>query len=142
MLYTDKIIHYTTEERIRVSIALTKNIAETARKRHGLSPVAAAALGRTMTGALLLAGDYKNHEGVSICIKGDGPLGAIYADAFDTNKFVVMLIIQLSISFERKWQAGCRKGGGQGKVMVTRFTPEKTTYTSQSNLVQEKLPKI
>ncbi|MCI1822178.1 Hsp33 family molecular chaperone HslO [Megasphaera sueciensis] len=136
MLYTDKIIHYTTEERIRVSIALTKNIAETARKRHGLSPVAAAALGRTMTGALLLAGDYKNHEGVSICIKGDGPLGAIYADAFDTNKvrgYVDNPIVDIPLKENGKLDVG--KAVGQGKVMVTRFTPEKTTYTSQSNLV-------
>ena len=39
-----------------------------------------------MTGAALLAGDYKNHEGVSLKVAGDGPLGAVHADCFDTNK--------------------------------------------------------
>ena len=86
MITRNQIIHYTSDELIRVSIALTTGIVEKARQRHNLSPVASAALGRTMTGAALLAGDYKNHEGVSLKVAGDGPLGAVHADCFDTNK--------------------------------------------------------
>ena len=71
MIRDNQIIHYTSDEAIRVSIAFTAGIVEKARQSHNLSPVACAALGRTMTGAALLAGDYKNHEGVSIKIAGD-----------------------------------------------------------------------
>ena len=39
----DYIVHYTSEENVRVAMALTGNITETARRRHGLSPVACAA---------------------------------------------------------------------------------------------------
>lgn len=136
MPYTDKIVHYTSDELIRVSIATTQHIVETARSRHMLSPVASAALGRTMTGALLLAGDYKNHEGVSLRIKGDGPLGSIYADAFDSNKvrgYVDNPIVDIPLKVNGKLDVGTAVGKGQ--LTVTRFTPEKMTYTSQSDLV-------
>lgn len=132
----DQIIHYTSDELVRVSIALTRTITETARKKHSLSPVASAALGRTMTGALLLAGDYKNREGVSIRIKGDGPLGGVYADAFDTNKvrgYVEEPQVDLPLKPNGKLDVGTAVGHGQ--LTVTRFTPEKATYSSQSDLV-------
>lgn len=134
---TDKIIHYTSDELIRVSVAVTREITETARIRHHLSPVACAALGRTMTGALLLAGDYKNHEGVSLKIAGDGPLGAVHADAFDTNKvrgYIDNPTVDLPLKVNGKLDIGSAVGQ-HGQLSVTRFTPEKTTYTSQAELV-------
>lgn len=136
MPYIDKIVHYTSDELIRVSIATTRTIAETARQRHHLTPVACAALGRTMTGALLLAGDYKNHEGVSVHIKGDGPLGGVYADAFDSNKvrgYVNNPLVDLPLKANGKLDVG--RAVGHGQLQVTRFTPEKTTYSSQADLV-------
>lgn len=137
MAIEDKIIHYTSDELIRVSVAVTRNMTETARKQHHLSPVACAALGRTMTGALLLAGDYKNHEGVSLKFAGDGPLGAVHADAFDTNKvrgYVDNPMVDLPLKANGKLDVGAAVGQ-HGQLTVTRFTPEKTTYTSQSELV-------
>ena len=60
----DFIKRYTTREGIRMSVAVTTDTVETARVRHDLWPVATAALGRTMTGAILLVSDFKNHENV------------------------------------------------------------------------------
>lgn len=133
----DKIIHYTAEENIRVSLALTKNLTEKARQCHNLSPVACAALGRTMTGAALLSGDYKNHEGVSLKIQGDGPLGAVHADCFDTNKLRGYVDNpQTDLPLKPNGKLDVSGAIGQhGKLSVTRFTPEKTTYTSQTDLV-------
>ena len=137
MITRNQIIHYTSDELIRVSIALTTGIVEKARQRHNLSPVASAALGRTMTGAALLAGDYKNHEGVSLKVAGDGPLGAVHADCFDTNKlrgYVDNPQVDLPLKVNGKLDVAA--GVGQhGQLTVTRFTPEKTTYTSQADLV-------
>lgn len=133
----DQIIHYTAEENIRVSLALTKNLTEKARQCHNLSPVACAALGRAMTGAALLSGDYKNHEGVSLKLAGDGPLGAVHADCFDTNKlrgYVDNPQVDLPLKPNGKLDVGGAIGQ-HGKLSVTRFTPEKTTYTSQTDLV-------
>lgn len=137
MTIEDKIIHYTSDELIRVSIALTKKTTETARKRHHLAPVACAALGRTMTGAVLLAGDYKSHEGVSLRFNGGGPLGVVHADCFDTNKvrgYVDNPLLDIPLKANGKLDVGSAVGQ-HGTLSVTRFTPEKTTYTSQADLV-------
>ena len=137
MIRDNQIIHYTSDEAIRVSIAFTAGIVEKARQSHNLSPVACAALGRTMTGAALLAGDYKNHEGVSIKIAGDGPLGAVHADCFDTNKlrgYVDNPTIDLPLKPNGKLDVSAAVGRN-GQLTVTRFTPKTTTYTSQADLV-------
>ncbi|WP_317381872.1 Hsp33 family molecular chaperone HslO [Megasphaera stantonii] len=133
----DQIVHYTSDELIRVSIAQTRRITETARQRHHLSPVACAALGRAMTGALLLAGDYKNHEGVSLKFAGDGPLGAVHVDAFDSNKvrgYIDNPAVALPLKANGKLDVGAAVGQ-HGQLTVTRFTPEQMTYTSQADLV-------
>ena len=132
----DQIVHYTSDELIRVSIAQTRRITETARQRHHLSPVACAALGRAMTGALLLAGDYKNHEGVSLKFAGDGPLGTVHVDAFDSNKvrgYIDNPAVDLPLKANGKLDVGPLSQHGQ--LTVTRFTPEQMTYTSQADLV-------
>ena len=133
----DQIVHYTSDELIRVSIAQPRRITETARQRHHLSPVACAALGRAMTGALLLAGDYKNHEGVSLKFAGDGPLGAVHVDAFDSNKvrgYIDNPAVDLPLKANGKLDVGAAVGQ-HGQLTVTRFTPEQMTYTSQADLV-------
>lgn len=135
-MVTDQIIHYTSDASIRVSIAITRELTEKARQCHQLSPVASAALGRTMTGALLLAGDYKNKEGVSILFKGDGPLGTIHVDSFDTDKvrgFVDHPHVQLPLKANGKLDVGTAVG--KGTLAVTRFTPKQDTYSSQSQIV-------
>ena len=45
---------------LRIFAAVTTNLVAEAMRRHDCWPVAAAALGRTMTGALLFAANLKN----------------------------------------------------------------------------------
>src|SRR5688500_4246118 len=67
----------------RVIAAQTTTAVETAREILDLAPVATDALGRTMTGALLLARlldkDVRN-QSVTLRFDGDGPLGTVIAD--------------------------------------------------------------
>lgn len=67
----------------RVIAAQTTTAVETAREILDLAPVAAEALGRTMTGALLLARlldkDVRNQY-VTLRFEGSGPLGTVIAD--------------------------------------------------------------
>src|SRR3989440_6668127 len=68
----------------RIIAAQTTNTVETARSLLDLSPVAADALGRALTGSILLARllakDVK-HQYVTLRFEGDGPLGAVIAEA-------------------------------------------------------------
>lgn len=68
---------------IRVIAADTTELVREAQLRHEASPTAGAALGRTLTGALLLAHVLlKNRQDrVTVRLRGDGPLGGVIADA-------------------------------------------------------------
>jgi molecular chaperone Hsp33 len=86
----DRIIQgMASEGHFRVIAAQTTIAVETAREILDLAPVAADALGRTMTGALLLARlldkDVRN-QSVMLRFEGNGPLGTVIADGTGTGK--------------------------------------------------------
>ncbi len=67
---------------IRAFAAYTLDTVEEARKRHNLSPVACAALGRTLTGAVMMGTMLKSEDDLlTIQINGDGPIGNIMVTA-------------------------------------------------------------
>lgn len=60
---------------IRAFAASTKQLVETARKTHDTSPVATAALGRLLTGGVMMGAMLKGEKDLlTLQIKGDGPL--------------------------------------------------------------------
>ncbi len=67
--------------RILVLAASTRALCESARRRHDLWPTAAAAVGRTLTAAALLALPLDPGGSITISIRGDGPLGGVVATA-------------------------------------------------------------
>src|SRR5258705_6961271 len=84
MELNDRIIQgMAVDGHFRVIAAQTTTAVETAREILDLSPVAADALGRTMTGALLLARlldkDVRN-QSVTLRFEGNGPLGTVIGD--------------------------------------------------------------
>lgn len=66
---------------IRAMAVRTTDTIREAQERHDTWRAATAALGRTMTGSLLLGAMHKNDEKLTIKIQGDGPVGAIVVDA-------------------------------------------------------------
>lgn len=66
---------------LRALAAVTTDIIEEARQRHGLYPTAAAAVGRTMSAAALMGAQLKGGQKVMLQISGDGPLRQVVADA-------------------------------------------------------------
>jgi molecular chaperone Hsp33 len=66
---------------VRGLAAVTTDLVEEARQRHGTLPTATAALGRALTAGLLLGGLLKAGERISLEFSGDGPLRGILVDA-------------------------------------------------------------
>ncbi len=68
---------------VRVVAADTTDLVDEALTRHGTSHTAGAALGRTLTGALLLSHVVLKHhrDRVTLRLDGGGPLGGVIADA-------------------------------------------------------------
>ena len=66
---------------IRGVACVTTNLVDEARKRHGTSPTASAALGRALTGGALLGSLLKKEQRVALRFEGNGPLKKILVEA-------------------------------------------------------------
>ena len=67
---------------IRAFAAVTTEMVEEARQRHGTSPVATAALGRLLTGGVMMGSMMKNPtDMLTIQIKCSGPIGGLTVTA-------------------------------------------------------------
>ncbi|HYG81722.1 MAG TPA: Hsp33 family molecular chaperone HslO [Pyrinomonadaceae bacterium] len=78
----DTLIHGTAADgTVRCMAAVTTNLVAEAARRHDLWPTVAAALGRTLTGTLLLGSSLKELDRLTVQVVGDGPVGAITAEA-------------------------------------------------------------
>lgn len=78
----DRLIHTTAFDRsVRALAAVTTDTVGEAVRRHRTSPTAAAALGRTLTGALLIGTLVKDVERVTLKFDCTGPIGGITAEA-------------------------------------------------------------
>ncbi len=63
-----------------VRAAVTTSLCEEGRQAHATSPTATAALGRALTGALLLGSLLKGRQTILLQWRGGGPLGTILAE--------------------------------------------------------------
>lgn len=78
----DKLIHATAaDNQLRCMAAVTTNLVGEACRRHRTFPTASAALGRTLTGGLLLGSGVKDLETLTVHFDCDGPIGNIIAQA-------------------------------------------------------------
>jgi molecular chaperone Hsp33 len=66
---------------IRCMAAVTTSLVAEAARRHATSPTVAAALGRTLTGTLLLGSGLKELDRLTVQIVSDGAVGGITAEA-------------------------------------------------------------
>jgi molecular chaperone Hsp33 len=116
---------------LRIIAAQTTETVDTAREILDLSPVAADALGRAMTGSLLLARlldkDVRNQY-VTLRFEGDGPLGVLIAEA--TVAGTARGYVGNPIPQDMTLDVG--RAIGRGMLTVIRGTPPiGKPYTSQ-----------
>lgn len=78
----DTLVHGTAADgAVRCMAAVTTNLVAEAARRHAVSPTVAAALGRTLTGTLLLGSSLKELDRLTVQIVCDGPVGGVTAEA-------------------------------------------------------------
>ena len=102
--------------------------------RHQTSHLATAALGRTVTGALLLAATMKNEEGVGIKIAGDGPIEGITGEAQGgtARGYVGNPNVYLP---PKNGHLDVGGAVGNGTISVTRYTANAKPFTGTAELV-------
>ena len=79
----DRLIRATAADaQIRAFACVSTDMVEEARKRHDLSPVACAALGRLMTGGVMMGAMLKGDDDIlTLQLLGDGPIGKVTVTA-------------------------------------------------------------
>lgn len=122
-----------TAEGVRIYALNTTNLVREAVKKHGCSHLASAALGRAMTGALLMAATMKDNERISLRWKGDGPLGEIVADAEGNH---VRGYVENPDVFMPLKDGKLDVGGavGSGNIIVTRYLQNAEPFTGYCEL--------
>ncbi|WP_019499279.1 Hsp33 family molecular chaperone HslO [Pseudanabaena sp. PCC 6802] len=123
---------------IRAVGLISTQLTEEARRRHKMSAVATAALGRTMSAGLLLSSSMKKAEArINIRINGDGPLGVVFADAGldgTVRGYVTNPQVELPPNDKGKLDVG-KAVGRNGFVYVVKDTGYDYPYSSTVELV-------
>lgn len=79
---TDALVHALAfDDKVRIITATTSDLVRQAVAIHDCGPTAAAALGRMLTGSLLMAATHKNLTRLTLQIQGGGPAGMILTRA-------------------------------------------------------------
>ncbi|MBQ7794472.1 MAG: Hsp33 family molecular chaperone HslO [Clostridia bacterium] len=122
---------------IRVFVAVTTELAERARQIHQSMPVAAAAMGRTLTAVAMMGAQLKNEtDSVTVQFAGDGPLGKIVAVTDSDSRvrgYVENPFADLPLNKKGKIDVG--GGVGRGRLSIVRDLGMKEPYVGQVPIV-------
>lgn len=130
----DKIVRATAADaQIRAFACVTIDTVEEARKRHGLSPVATAALGRLLSAGAMMGAMLKGEDDIlTLQINGNGPIGkvTVTADSKGTVKgYVDNPLVNLPANSIGKLDVG--GAVGEGYLQVIKDMGLKEPYAGQ-----------
>lgn len=129
---------FAASKSIRVFVAITTGMVEKARKIHDTTPVATAALGRTITAASIMGQMLKseNHK-LTLQIRGVNKIKSIVAVADfkgHVKAYISNPYIELALNERGKLDVGGAIGKN-GKLIVIKDLGLKKPYIGQSNLI-------
>ena len=120
---TDRLVYATAaDNQLRCVAAVTTSLVGEACRRHRTFPTASAALGRTLTGGLLLGSGMKDLEKLTVHFDCEGPIGNIIAQA-DPDGNVRGYVSNPeadATSMNERGKLDVRAVVGGGKLYVTR----------------------
>ena len=125
---------------IRAFAAVTTNLVEEAREHHGTSPVATAALGRLLTGGVMMGSMMKNERDMlTLQVRGDCPLGVMTVTA-DSKGYVKGYVNNPDVMLPPK-NGKLDVGGavGIGLLQVIKDMGLKEPYSGQTILVSSEI---
>ena len=105
---------------IRVLSAVTTETVTEAVRRHQTAPTVSAALGRVLTGTLLLGSTLKDFDRLTVRIECDGPVGGITAEANlhgDVRGYVKNPDVEVPARADGKFDVGAIVGNGMFYVI-------------------------
>ena len=135
----DEIIRAVTQDGyVKISAISGRSIVERARQLHGLSPVASAALGRTLCACSMLGDLLKEEKAtVTLRINGAGPIGSVVAVSDSTGNvrgYVQNPQLDLPLKSNGKLDVGGAVGTN-GTLTVSRDLGLKEPYIGSTALV-------
>lgn len=115
----------------------TKTVCETARVMHQMSPAATAALGRFMTGSILISESMKNPgDTQTTIIRGDGPLeGMTCVTDFGFKVRAYPMEAVIPTEYHKPGKINVGAAVGKGSLTVVRDIGLKEPYVGVSELV-------
>lgn len=123
---------------IKIAVVTAGNTVQRAREIHNTSPVASAALGRTLCAASLLGNAMKEENGtLTIRIAGDGPIRGIVAvsdSGGNVRGYVGQPYVDLPLRPDGKLDVGTAVGRN-GSITVSRDIGLKEPYVGSVELV-------
>ena len=129
----------TEDGRFRVLAARTTLVAEEGRRRHRTSRTVAAALGRSLTCAAMVAATLDDNQSATLRFLGDGPSGGIVAegrnlgDHIGVRGYVANPDVELPLKAPGKLDVG-GVVGSDGFLYVTKDLGLREMYTGSARL--------
>ncbi len=137
MEYKDYMIRATAgNAQVRAFAVTSGNLVDEARKIHSLSPICAAALGRLMSGALMMGDMLKGEkDALTITIDGDGPIGGLLVTVNNRGQ-VKGYVKNNAVVLPNNSEGHLNVGGavGKGTLTVTRDLGLKDPYVGTIQL--------
>ena len=124
------------DSQIRAFAAVTREMVETARQYHNTSPVATAALGRLLTGGVMMGTMMKGEKDLlTLQVKGDGPIGGITVTA-DSQGHAKGYVNNPQVILHANAQGKLDVGGavGHGMLQVIKDMGLKEPYIGSCEL--------
>ncbi len=137
--YHDRIVRAISKDgMVNAAAVCTRGITERARQIHHTSPVATAALGRTLSACSMMGNALKDSgASVTLQIKGDGPLGTILTvsdAAGNVRGYVQEPAVELALRGDGKLDVGAAVGHS-GTLTVIKDLNMKEPYVGTIDLL-------